>query len=95
MSSSSTCSVTEEIGCDNKITDTDSLQERDEAQNKKKSSDIFDNVTSIKVTKLFISSEAYTRNSWFSNGGMRKGISVLKHQCLQLGPLCNCMPSSA
>ena len=26
---------------------------------------------------------------------MRKGISVLKHQCLQLRPLHNCMPSSA
>ena len=56
---------------------------------------MFDDATSRLVTKLFISSEAYTRKSWFSNSGMRKGISVLKHQCVQLRPLRNCMPSSA
>ena len=74
ISSSSTCSVTEvaattlpsteslmkhrEIDSDNKITDTDSLQERDGTQKKNKSPEIFGDITSIRVTKLFISSDS-------------------------------------
>ena len=45
---------------------------------KNKSSDMFDDMMSLKVTKPFISSNAYTRNKWFSNSGNQKENSVLK-----------------
>ena len=60
-----------EIGCDKRITDTGSLRERDGAQENSTSSDIFGDITSIRLARLFISSEAFTRNRPCSNGEIR------------------------
>ena len=37
-----------------------------------------------RITKLFISSEAFTKNCCSSNREILKEVSVLKHQCLHL-----------
>ena len=44
-------------------------------------------ITNKRITKLFISSEAFPKNSCSSNKEMIKEISVLKHQYLHLSPL--------
>ena len=76
-----------EIGCDNEGMDTDSLQEEDGALRKTMSLGVPDDITNKRITKLFISSEAFPKNSCSSNKEMIKEISVLKQQYMQLRPL--------
>ena len=65
-----------------KNTDAGSFQERDGAQETNNSSEIFDDVISVKVTKPFISSNAYTRAQqlWEADRQLRAEATILAAQ---------------
>ena len=81
-----------EMGRDNES--MGSLQEKDGAQPKTKSSGISHDITRKSTTKLSISSEAFAKNSCTSNREMRREIFVLNHQYSQLRPPRSWSPSS-
>ena len=109
MSSSSTCSVTALAASTIPVADStspaptdrlrqqerghSSLRDRDGAQDNNTSSEIFGDITGTRVTKLFISSDAYTRKLAQQQWESQRQL-VLKPQQLHL-TLLRSLPSSA